>query len=120
MRILSRYTTCEFLKVFLLSLGAMTAFFLLVGVAHQAIREGLSLGPVVRILPFIVPESMRFSIPAAALLAACTIFGRMSGENEVVAVKSLGISPWTVIAPALVVGFLISVCAVWVNDLAVS
>ncbi|MEM7312762.1 MAG: LptF/LptG family permease [Planctomycetota bacterium] len=98
----------------------MTAFMLLIGVAHKAVREGLGVEPILRLLPYILPDSMRFSIPAAALLAACTTYGRMSGENEVVAVKSLGISPWVLMLPTFIIGFLVSIFAVWINDLAVS
>ena len=120
MRLLTRYILIEFLRVFLLALAGMTVFMLLVGVAAQAIREGLSLGPVLQILPFILPESMTFSIPAASLLAACTVFGRLAGDNEFVAMKALGISPWQIIGPVFAVAFLISVAAVWVSDVAVS
>ena len=120
MRLLTRYTVAEFLRVFFLALIGMTVFMLLVGVAAQAVREGLSLGPLLQILPFIVPESMTFSIPAASLLAACTVFGRLAGDNELVAIKSLGISPWQIVAPIFAVATLISVAAVWVSDLAVS
>ncbi len=120
MRILTRYVTFEFLKIFTLALVAITVFTLLVGIGTEAVKEGLSIAPVLRMMPFILPVSMRFSIPAAALLAACALFGRMSGENEIVAAKSLGISPLAVVLPAIIVGFLISVVAVWVNDIAVS
>ena len=120
MRRLTRYATWEFLKVFILALVGMTVFMLLIGVAREAVREGLGVGPILRLLPYIVPDSMRFSIPAAALLAACTVYGRMSGENEVVAIKSMGISPWVLLLPTFIIGFLISIFAVWINDLAVS
>ena len=120
MRTLVRYVSFDFLAVFAITLAGMTGFLLLIGVGREAVREGLSLGPLLRIFPFIVPVSMRFSIPAAALLAACSVYGRMSGENEVVAVKSMGISPQVIVSPVLVIGFLISVFAVWINDVAVS
>ncbi|MEM9317190.1 MAG: LptF/LptG family permease, partial [Pseudomonadota bacterium] len=120
MRTITRYVAFEFLTVFAITLAGITVFMLLVGVGREAVREGLSFGPLMRIMPFIVPVSMRFSIPAAALLAACAVFGRMSGENEVVAVKSMGISPQAIISPVLVLSFLISIFAVWINDVAVS
>jgi lipopolysaccharide export system permease protein len=120
MRILVRYTTFEFLKTFALTLSAITVFTLLLGVGVEAVKEGLSLGPVVRMMPFILPVTMRYSVPAAALLAACSLYGRMSGENEVVAVKSMGISPAAIMVPVFVSAFLISVVAVWINDVAVS
>ena len=120
MRLLTRYILTEFLQVFCLALVGMTIFMLLVGVVSQAVREGLSLGPVLQLLPFILPESMRFSIPASSLLAACTVFGRLSGENEIVALKASGISPWSMMGPVFATAFLISIAAVWVNDVAVS
>ncbi len=120
MRCLTRYTVFEFLKVFVIALVGMTSFMLVVGIAREAVREGLGPGPILRLMPFIVPDSMRFSIPASALLAACTAFGRMSGDNEVVAIKSMGISPGAIMVPVFVLGFLISVLGVWINDLAVS
>lgn len=120
MHILTRYILAEFFKTFFLALSGMTIFMLLMGVATEALREGLSLGPILRILPFIVPESMRFSIPASALLSTCVVFGRMSGENEITSIKAVGGSPWVALAPVFIAGFLISVAALWINDLAVS
>ncbi len=120
MRTITRYVIFEFVKVFILAFVGLTLFMLLVGVGRTAVREGLSAGPILRLVPFILPESMRFSIPASALLSACTVFGRMAGENEVVAIKSLGGSPWSLLGPVFAMGFLISVSAVWINDVAVS
>ena len=59
-------------------------------------------------------------MPATILLAACSVFGRMSADNEIVAIKSLGISPMVVIYPALSLAFIVSLVAVWINDIAVS
>jgi lipopolysaccharide export system permease protein len=53
-------------------------------------------------------------------MSACSVFGRMSADNEVVALKSLGISPLSIIYPSLVLAFLVSLVAVWINDIAVS
>jgi len=46
--------------------------------------------------------------PVALLLGCTTVFGRLSSANEIVAIKATGISPMAVIAPALVLGFLLS------------
>jgi lipopolysaccharide export system permease protein len=71
-------------------------------------------------LPYTVPIALQPSLPATILIAACSVFGRMSADNEIVAIKSLGISPWSVITPALVLGFIVSILAVWINDIAPS
>ncbi len=120
MRTLTRYASIEFIKIFVIVLACMTVFMFLVLAARQAVRDGLGPGPILRVMPFILPESMRYSIPAAALLATCSVFGRMSGDNEVIATKSLGISPIVLIGPVLIMAFLISVFTVWINDVSVS
>ena len=120
MRAITRYVVFEFLKVFIMALVGLTLFMFLVVGAREAVRHGLGPGPILRILPFILPESMRFSIPTAALLAACITFGRMASDNEIVAIKSLGISPMAMMGPVIILAFLISLLAVWVNDVSVS
>lgn len=120
MRCLTRYVVGDLLLVFGLTLAVMTAFMILLGVALEAARQGLGPEPIVRLVPYVLPNALRFAVPAAILFAACSVYGRMSAANEIVAVKSLGISPLAVLWPGLVVSFLVSLAAVWLNDLAAS
>ena len=120
MTILTRYILSEFLKVFLIALAGMSVLMLIVGLAQEAIRQGLGPQPILRLIPYAVPNALRFAVPGTMLFAACSLFGRMSANNEVVALKSLGISPLRIITPALTLAFLISLVAVWLNDVAVS
>jgi lipopolysaccharide export system permease protein len=119
MRALTRYACWEYLKIFLVILAGMTVFLLLIVVIREAIREGFGLVTILQFIPYVLPVSMRLSIPAAALLAASVVYGRMAGDNEIVAVKSLGISPMGMIVPSLIIAFIISLAAVGINDLAV-
>jgi lipopolysaccharide export system permease protein len=120
MRAIPRYVLLELLKVFGIALTGLTLLMLLVGVMRQAMDEGLGLKPVLQLLPFILPDALRFTIPATALFAASCVFGRMAGTNEVVALKSLGISPLTILVPVYVLAFLLSLVTVCLNDVAVS
>ncbi len=120
MTIITRYILGEFLKVFLIALAGMSVLMLIVGLAQEAIRQGLGPQPILRLIPYAVPNALRFAVPGTMLFAACSLFGRMSATNEVVALKSLGISPLKIITPALTLAFLISLVAVWLNDVAVS
>ncbi len=120
MKILTRYILFELLKVFSLTLGIMTLMFILIGLVREANEQGLDPSQVVQIIPFILPDALRFTVPATILLAACMVYGRMSNSNEVTALKSLGISPMTVMWPVLILSFLLSITTVWLNDVAVS
>jgi lipopolysaccharide export system permease protein len=120
MRRITRYVLFDLLIVFGVTLTGMTLLMMLVGVAQEAIRQGLGPVPILRLLPYVVPNALRFAVPGTILFAACTVYGRMAAANEVVAVKSLGISPMTLIWPALILAFVLSLTTVWLNDIAVS
>jgi lipopolysaccharide export system permease protein len=120
MWIISSYVLRELLKVFLITLTGMTVLMLIVGVGQEAVRQGLGPEPILKLVPYAMPNALRFAIPGTMLFAACSVFGRMAAENEIVALKSLGISAMKAVSPALILAFLISLVAVWLNDLAVS
>jgi lipopolysaccharide export system permease protein len=118
--LIPRYVLADLLKVFGIALAGLTVLMLLVGVLRQALDEGLGLKYTLLLIPYILPDALRFTIPATALFAASCVFGRMAGNNETVALKSLGISPWAVLWPAYGAAFLLSLVTVWLNDVAVS
>lgn len=120
MRILTRYVLAELIKVFLVSLLALTGMVIVGFVVREAIDQGLPPGQAARLIPFVLPHALRIAVPVTLLLAATSVYARLAGGNEVVAVKSLGIFPMALIWPTLIVGFLLSLGTVWLNDLAVS
>src|SRR5262245_45573329 len=120
MRILTRYILWEVSGVFLATLASMTVFLFLVLIGKEAVDNGLGLAPILRMLPYMLPQAMQFAVPGALLLAATSVYGRISASNEVVAIKALGISPMTLIWPTLGLSCLISLSAVFLNDVAVS
>lgn len=120
MGIVSRYVLAELLKAFTLSLGVLTLLFIIFGLVKEAREQGLEPQQVVQLIPFVLPDALRFTVPATILLSACMVYGRMSSSNEITALKSLGISPMTVLWPVLIISFALSVATVWLNDLAVT
>lgn len=120
MSILGRYALGEFLKVLAVTLLGATGLMILVGVMKEALMQGLGLWQVVQLVPYVIPEALRFAVPATTLFAACSVYGRMSSTNEIVAVKALGISPVAVMWPVWVAAFLVSLVTIWLNDVAVS
>lgn len=115
-----RHVLIELIKVFLFALAAVTGLFEIGILVKQLLKEGLPLLQIVGLLPYILPEALRYSVPVTLLLATTTVYSRMSGSNEVVALKALGISPIVILRPALILAFLVSLITVWLNDKAVS
>ena len=120
MRIISRYVLWELLQVFLVALAALTIFMLVVGLVREAQQQGLGLVQILMLIPYVLPEAMRFAVPGTMLFAVASVFGRMSASNEVIALKAAGISPVAIIWPAAALALVVSFVSVWLNDVAVS
>jgi len=120
MRRITRYILTEFLKFFLISLTGMTAVAMLAIVGQEMMRQGLNIVNVLRLIPYALPIALVFAIPGTTLFATCFVYGRMSADNEVMAVKSMGVPPMMILWPIFTLAFLISLFVVGLNDLAVS
>ena len=120
MSTISKYIVGEFFKVFLVALTVLTLFVLLFGVAREALLQGLGPVQVARLIPYVLPQALQLTIPGTTLFATCSIYGRLAASNEIVALKSLGISPLSVLRPMLCVVFLMSMGCVVLNDIATS
>ncbi|HBT77548.1 MAG TPA: hypothetical protein DEB39_11655 [Planctomycetaceae bacterium] len=120
MKIILVQTISEILKVFLFALIILTLLITIVLMISATMKEDVLIAHVIMMAPFIMVDASRISIPMALLMAATISFAKMSGNNEIIALKSLGIAPWRLIWPVLVLGFLCSLVSVWLNDWAVT
>lgn len=120
-KILIRYFLVELASVFVITLATLTGLFLILGIVQQAYKEGLGVLHVLQLIPYLVPNVLRFALPSTALFSVSVVYGRLAANNEIIAIKSLGINPiHLVIWPALIPAALLSLFTVLVNDVAVS
>ncbi|MCL2744698.1 MAG: LptF/LptG family permease [Planctomycetaceae bacterium] len=120
MNIITRYILSDLLKSFFLAFAAMSVLLIIIGLVQSAIENSLPFEPTARLVPFVSVEMSRFTIPMTFLLAVTTFFARMSGNNEVIALKSLGIAPRTYLYPVMFLGVIMSLASVWLNEQAVT
>jgi lipopolysaccharide export system permease protein len=108
-RRISFYIAREILVPFSLGLVVFT-FFLLIGrtfkLSELIINKGVSLLDILRLLIYILPNFLIFTIPMALLLGVLLAFGRLSSDQELTAMKASGISLFQLIPPVVVVSFL--------------
>jgi lipopolysaccharide export system permease protein len=90
---------------FLVGMGTFT-FVLLMGrflkLAEMVVEKGVPLSDVIWMVVYLLPSFWLFTIPMALLLAILLAFGRLSGDSEVTAMKSCGISLYGLLPPPLV------------------
>jgi lipopolysaccharide export system permease protein len=119
MNALTRTIVAELLRVFLVALFGLTSVIMMVFIVQDMLRESLTPLTALQLIPYAVPGALIFAIPGTVLFAVCTVYGRMAADNEIVAVKALGISPWLVIRPAVILALALSFITVYLTDVAV-
>jgi len=119
LRILRTYIVLEFIKAFLLALTVFT-FVMLTGniikVVDMLINKGVQLFYVIKLFLCLVPYLFIYTIPMSALCAALLVFGKLSSDNEIIAMKASGLSLFKISAPVLIMAFILSVYSLYIND----
>jgi len=100
--ILQRYVMGEVLRAFSMALATMTIIFVLFMVMAEAANIGLSPREIMRLIPFVIPSTLPFTVPVSMLFAVTVVFGRLASDNEVIAVKTAGLSAMTILWPAII------------------
>jgi len=106
--ILQRYVIGEVLRAFALALLAMTAIFVLFMVMAEATKLGLSPADILNLVPFVIPSTLPFTVPVSMLFAVTVVYGRLASDNEVIAVKTAGVSAMAILWPTIFVGLALS------------
>lgn len=120
MKLFPRYAFFQTLKIFFVALGAATLGLLFFFVVKTSLDLGLPFLLALQMTPYMLPDLLSKTFPIAALLSVTVFFSRMSGNNEIIALKALGIAPWRVLFPVWAFMFFISLSSVWLNDLSLS
>ena len=120
MGIIVRYVLRELGVTFLFGFVALTSLLLIVGLVREALDKHIPLIYVWQLVPYVFAEMLSISLPVTLLLAVTIFFARMSGNNEVIALKALGIPPKAFLMPVFVIAFLVSLIGVGITELSVT
>jgi len=117
-RTLFRYLEAELLR----SAAAALAWLMLVGLLVIFLRTRftdagrlLGLRECLAGLIVVVPYLFGFLLPAAILAGAISTFGRLSADNELLAMRAAGLSPVAAAAAPLAAGLLAAAALLWLN-----
>ena len=119
MRILRNYFLKEFIGPLFLALGVLTFVMILgnlIKIADLVINKGVNIFIVSKLLLFMIPYLLTYTLPIAALTAVLLSLGRLSSDNEIVTIRASGINMFSLILPLLVVGLILSLVLVVFND----
>ncbi|MCC5835621.1 MAG: LptF/LptG family permease [Opitutales bacterium] len=111
-----------FLAVFGACLGGV-GLFVFILITGNAMRDILGLLADGRItfsiffdlLMLLMPYAVSFAMPLGMLIGVLVVFGRLSANHELTAMRAAGLSIWSISAPVVFIALLGSFAAVWIN-----
>ena len=122
MSIISKYLTKEIFKYFSIILVTIICIFLAVDFFEKIdnfMEAGLPFSRAISFFLFRIPFIIAQIAPICILLAVLIVFGLMSKNNEIVALKSSGVSVYFFLKPVLSIGLLLSVLLFLLSDILV-
>jgi lipopolysaccharide export LptBFGC system permease protein LptF len=66
-------------------------------------------------IAYVLPFSLTFTIPWGFLTAVLLVFGRLSAENELTALRASGVSIPRACYPVWAIGFVLTLICLWIN-----
>ncbi len=88
----------------------------LVKLADFVINKGVELIYVGEIFFFLIPNILSLAIPMGILTATLLAYGRLSSDNEILAMRATGINLYKIAMPAITLGLIFSLLSVPFND----
>jgi lipopolysaccharide export system permease protein len=121
--LMDRWLVKELLGPLLFGIAAFTAVSLSVGVVFELVRRvaesGLPLLAAMQVLFLRLPGFLVLAFPMATLMATLLAYSSLSGNSELTALRSVGVSTSRMVLPALVLSLLMSLLTFLFNDLIV-
>jgi lipopolysaccharide export system permease protein len=124
MKILRNYLLKEFTGPLFLALGVLCFVMVLVGnlrkIADLIINKGVDPLSVSKLFIFMMPYIITYALPISILIAVLMALGRLSSDNELIAIRTSGINLFGLILPLIITGLILSLSLVIFNDRAAS
>jgi len=108
------YIFREMLEAFVIALAAYT-FVLTLGGLFKLLQSGLGVLFVMKVLPYALPSALPWTVPVSLLTACVISYGRLSSDNEVLAMNALGVHPVHLMAPAMMLALAVALPLLYCN-----
>jgi len=119
MRILDRYILKSIIYIFFSCIFVFLFLYVVIDLLSnldEVLKHQATLALLVRYYLSYLPIMFVQVSPFACLLSTVYTFGKLNHNNEIIAMRSSGLSIYEIARNALIFGFLISLSVFWVND----
>ena len=112
MYLIEKYVTKEILKYFCILLATVVSIYLAVDFFEKIdnfMEASLPFSKIIRFFYLKIPSIVAQFAPVGILLAILVVFGLMNKNNEIIALKSSGVSIYYLLKPVVSIGLFLSI-----------
>ena len=118
--LIDRWLIGQLLPPMFFAISAFTVISLSVGVMFELIRKiveyGLPVFLALKVLIYSLPSFLVLSFPMAVLLTTLLTYGKLSSNSELLALRSIGINNYRIVAPAIALSIFMTGLTFYFND----
>ncbi|MDA3790411.1 MAG: LPS export ABC transporter permease LptF [Desulfobacula sp.] len=116
--IVNKYIFRELVFPFLNCLFFLTFVFLMTRIpeiANMVMNYNVQISSILIMIVFTLPRFLEFTIPMSVTISILLTIMRMSGENEILALKAAGVSLYKLLPPVLVFCLMGTILTLWMT-----
>ena len=118
--LIDRWLIGQLLPPMFFAISVFTVISLSVGVMFDLIRKiveyGLPVFLAIKVLIYSLPSFLVLSFPMSVLLTTLLTYGKLSSNSELLALRSLGINNYRIVAPAIALSIFMTGMTFYFND----
>lgn len=84
-------------------------------ITEWVISQGVPFSQILKLIFYLLPNIIIFALPASTLMAVLVAFLRLSGDNEIIALRSSGLSLYQLLPPVIVISGLCYILASFIT-----
>src|SRR4030095_13716737 len=119
MSLIDRYVTRQVLTSSAFAVAVLSVVLVLGNVFKKLldllVNRDVPMDLILSFIAYILPFSLTFTIPWGFLTGVLLVFGKMSAENELIALRANGTSCPRVTVPVFIIGLICTLICLWIN-----
>lgn len=119
MKLIDRFISRELIVNLLFAVGVLSLVLVVGNIFRKLlpllVNHDVPVEYIVTFIAYVLPFSLIFTIPWGLLTAILLVFGRLSADNELIALRANGVSIARICVPIAVVALICTAISLWLN-----
>src|SRR6202166_4671090 len=119
MKLIDRFVSRELLVNVLFAIAVLSLVLVVGNIFSKLlpllVNHDVPMEYLITFIAYVLPFSLIFTIPWGLLTAVLLVFGRLSADNELIALRSNGVSITRICVALLIIAFICTTVSLWLN-----